>query len=172
MAGHSARPRFYVILSNISKIENLKKVMVSANAFGVAEVFVVGLPQVELGSMCAKAFGRHQPPALGTSFPAGSDVVGSLAVPPIQFRRFESLTACREHCQSIGCSVCGVEILESAEDLNAEPFRGDTAFMLGNEVRAHTARRSLHTSQHSAGTSYRCSMMSTPLRRPVFKPAI
>ena len=134
----SAEPRFFLILTNISKLDNIKKVMVSANAFGVSEVFVVGLPQLDLGPMCANAFGKHQPPSLGTSLPAESDVSwcqGLLVstVPPIMFRRFRSLAACREYCQRIKCSICGIEILAAAEDVTGAPFRGDTAFMLGNE---------------------------------------
>lgn len=35
-----------------------------------------------------------------------------------------------------GCEIIGVEITESAVAVNAQPFSGNTAFMLGNEVRS------------------------------------
>jgi tRNA G18 (ribose-2'-O)-methylase SpoU len=114
-------PCSFLIIANISKKENIKKILVSANAFGVAEVFIVGQPTLELDTICAQGFAKHQP--LG--------VKG--AVPAITFRRFDSLPECRNYCQQIGCSICGIEILDSAEDINTNPFRGDTAFMLGNE---------------------------------------
>ena len=36
----------------------------------------------------------------------------------------------KEEC---GCTICGVEILPGAEPITSHPFRGNTAFMLGNE---------------------------------------
>ena len=32
-----------------------------------------------------------------------------------------------------GCRICGVEILPSAKPVQAHPFHGNTAFILGNE---------------------------------------
>lgn len=34
-----------------------------------------------------------------------------------------------------GCEIVGIEITDSAVAVNTQPFRGNTAFMLGNEVR-------------------------------------
>lgn len=37
-----------------------------------------------------------------------------------------------------GCTVVGVEIMDGARSVHAFPFKGNTAFMLGNEVRGHS----------------------------------
>lgn len=37
--------------------------------------------------------------------------------------------------QNAGCRVMGVEITGDAQPIQAHPFNGPTAFMLGNEVR-------------------------------------
>ena len=33
-----------------------------------------------------------------------------------------------------GCQIIGVEITDEAKAVNTHPFRGNTAFMIGNEV--------------------------------------
>jgi hypothetical protein len=39
-------------------------------------------------------------------------------------------------CPVTGCTIIGIEIDETAVPLHTQPFSGNTAFMLGNEVRA------------------------------------
>jgi hypothetical protein len=41
-------------------------------------------------------------------------------------------------CARAGCRVLGVEIDPSAVPVHTQPFSGNTAFMLGNEVRGNT----------------------------------
>ena len=54
--------------------------------------------------------------------------------PPLLARRyFPTLPECREWLHSQGVELLGVEICEGAESVAAHPFRGPTAFMLGNE---------------------------------------
>ena len=41
---------------------------------------------------------------------------------------------CTILCVSADCEIIGVEITDAAHAVNTHPFRGNTAFMLGNEV--------------------------------------
>lgn len=42
-----------------------------------------------------------------------------------------------------GCEIVGIEIVDAAKPVQSFPFRGPTAFMLGNEVRAAGGRRAV-----------------------------
>ena len=115
MAQKSCRvPRQSLIISNISKRNNIKTLLIGAAAFGVSEVLVVGQPKLDLGHLLALAFGVEDPA-------------------PLAVRRFDTLGACRAYVVSFGGSICGVEIMRDAHDVCAHPFRGDTALLLGNE---------------------------------------
>lgn len=51
------------------------------------------------------------------------------------------------HPRAAGCRIIGVEIDAAAAPVQAHPFRGNTAFMLGNEARA--AARPLQLRLHA-----------------------
>ena len=40
---------------------------------------------------------------------------------------------------SEGCEIVGIEIVDGAKPVQSFPFKGNTAFMLGNEVSVYTA---------------------------------
>lgn len=116
MATTAAAPRApyrqFLIVNNVQKAKNIKNMLVSASSFGVTEVFVVGQKKFELHDHAA--------------------FLASLQCP---VTRMQSLAECRAHCVAHGIRIVGVEIMESAKSLLDEPFQGDTAFIMGNEVR-------------------------------------
>lgn len=128
------KPEGYLIVTNISKKQNVGTIVRSASAFGFKEVIVVGSPKINL-------FGSH-----------GSDK-------HIPFRHFGSLSEARAFLHERGVSICGVEIVDTAERIDRHPFRGSTAIMLGNEGTGMTNRQMeacdhfLYIPQHGGGTA-------------------
>ena len=106
--------RAYLILSNIGKKQNVKELLVSAAAFGVSDVLVVGMLKLDIHLVASRAFsGRPHPFAL---------------------HRFDSLDECCSFVKAKGeVSIVGVEIMDGAADVNSHPFKGNTAFLMGNE---------------------------------------
>ncbi|KAF4320348.1 hypothetical protein BBO99_00005791 [Phytophthora kernoviae] len=84
--------------------------LVSASAFGVKEVFVVGQKKFDL---------EEQEPFIRTL--------------SCQVTRLPTLRDCRQHCQERGIRIVGVEIMNDAKSIAERPFSGDTAFIMGNE---------------------------------------
>lgn len=106
------RFQHFLIVNNVQKTKNIRNMLVSASAFGVCGVFVVGQKKFDLDDHAA--------------------LLAALRCP---VSRFASLQECRAHCQSLGIRIVGVEILESARSITEQPFQGDTALIMGNEVR-------------------------------------
>mmetsp|Transcript_14121 Transcript_14121/g.42533 ORF Transcript_14121/g.42533 Transcript_14121/m.42533 type:complete len:256 (+) Transcript_14121:12-779(+) len=102
-------PKFYLIIFNIAKKANLGTLLRSACAFGVHEVLVVG-----------------QRKALQTFGNKGT-------VQHLSFREFDSLPLLGSWLKEHHIEVVGIEIIEGATSVSKHRFRGDTAFMLGNE---------------------------------------
>ena len=139
--GAVRRPRQSLIISNISKRNNIKTLLIGAAAFGVEEVLVVGQPKLDLAALAALAFGADDPP-------------------PLAMRRFDTLAACRAYVVDVcGGSICGVEIMADARDVCTHPFRGDTALLLGNEgtglssTQVDVCDHFVFISQHGGGTA-------------------
>lgn len=54
----------------------------------------------------------------------------------VRLRHFATIQECVSYLRGdCGCSILGVEIDATAAPVQAHPFSGNTAFMLGNEVR-------------------------------------
>ena len=52
----------------------------------------------------------------------------------LRVKKFDYLHECVEYVHDVlKASICGVEIVDSARDLEDDPFDGDTAIMMGNE---------------------------------------
>ncbi|DBA00238.1 TPA: hypothetical protein N0F65_007882 [Lagenidium giganteum] len=100
----------YLIINNVQKVKNIKNMLISASAFGVSEIFVVG----------QKKFSLEEHEAL----------LQMLSCP---VTRMASLAECQAHCKANNIRIAGVEILSSARSLLEMPFSGHTAFMMGNE---------------------------------------
>jgi len=106
--GTSGRHPMYLVVHNQNKKQNIGTLARCATAFGVEEVILVG-------SNKYSTHGSH----------GASDHVA--------FRHFATLEACKEWLRERGAELIGVEIVEGAENVASHPFRGPTAFMLGNE---------------------------------------
>jgi tRNA C32,U32 (ribose-2'-O)-methylase TrmJ len=102
-------PRFYVIVSHLSKKANIGTLLRCASAFGVREVLVAGNRR-QLQTFGAQGTQRH-----------------------VCLRYFESLETAAAYARARGCSICGVEIKPESRPLTSRPFSGPTAFVMGNE---------------------------------------
>jgi len=103
-------PRFYVIINNVAKKNNVGQMMRSACAFGVREVLIAGSKK---NTQYFGAMGTHK------------------HVPVKHFEKFHQAV---EYAKQQGCKICGVEIKPEAKSVVSLPFpKGNTAFVLGNE---------------------------------------
>lgn len=139
--GANRPPKLSLIVSNISKKNNIKTLLVNAACFGAVEVMVVGQPKLDLEELCSLAF-------------------GAAGVPPsMQIKRFSTLEECRRHVLESGGCICGIEILSSAREVTRHPFRGDTALLLGNEgtglssSQLRACDHFVYIAQHGGGTA-------------------
>lgn len=98
----------YLVIYNIMKDLNFGFLMRTASALGVTEIVVIGKRHFDVGGAC------------GTNR-------------AIRKRHFHDLTTAVAYLRSKGCSICGIEITPDAVPVNSHPFRGSTAFMVGNE---------------------------------------
>lgn len=130
------KPKCYLIITNISKKANVRSLLLLAAAFGCATVFVAGQKKFDF-SAAEGSSSTDLPHQLRAMVRDGQmDIV-----------RFDRLDECIAHIKSIGAGddeidnrqqrrpirVVGVEIDPSSQDVEGEPFEGDTAFMMGNE---------------------------------------
>ena len=103
-------PKSYLLHFNISKQKNFGRLLRSAAAFGVSEVFVVTNGKTKLDMFGSQGTAKH-----------------------MDFRSFRKLAEVKEYWNENKISIWGIEIIEGAEPVHKMPFRGDTLFMLGNE---------------------------------------
>lgn len=103
-----SRPRCYLVLHHIVKSRNLGALVRSADAFGVHELIVVGRRRLPTTPACGM----------------------QRCVRRVSFLR---LSEARDYLRERGVRIVGVEIDPSASPVEEHPFRGDTAFLLGNE---------------------------------------
>lgn len=99
----------YLILYNIMKPRNVGYLLRTAAACGVSEVIVVGRRNM------------YSDRTRGTA-------------QQLPRRHFFKLPQAFEYLRSIGTTICGVEIADTAEPVQTHPFRGPTAFFFGNEI--------------------------------------
>mmetsp|Transcript_30733 Transcript_30733/g.67108 ORF Transcript_30733/g.67108 Transcript_30733/m.67108 type:complete len:248 (-) Transcript_30733:191-934(-) len=107
-SAHSNPNKCYVIAHSIAKKHNLGTLARSASAFNVAQICVVGHRQLN-------TFGSH-----------GADAY-------VPMKHLNSLTEVRSYLKDQGCEIIGVEIVDGAKPITEHPFKGPTAFILGNE---------------------------------------
>ena len=143
-SNNNNKPKCYLTITNISKKPNVRSLLLLAAAFGCATVFVAGQKKFDF-SAAEGSSSTDLPHQLRAMVRDGQmDIV-----------RFDRLDECIAHIKSIGAEdddeigeagagtcnrqqrrpirVVGVEIDPSSEDVEGEPFEGDTAFMMGNE---------------------------------------
>ncbi|MCA8944379.1 MAG: hypothetical protein KDB80_17585 [Planctomycetes bacterium] len=103
-----SRPASYLILHHIVKSGNMGALVRSAAAFGIDEIVVVG---------------RRRLPTRAA--------VGMQSC--VRRTNFLRLRDAEDYLRERGVEIVGVEIDASAVPVEQHPFRGDTAFLLGNE---------------------------------------
>lgn len=102
-------PCCYLIVYNVSKKHNIGTIARCATAFKVKQVCLVG-------NRYFNTFGSH-----------GADIHVDLC----HYSTIEE--CCADLKGEKGCEIVGIEIVDEAKPANSLPFRGNTAFMLGNE---------------------------------------
>ncbi|CEG50193.1 family trna rrna methyltransferase-like [Plasmopara halstedii] len=103
-------PCHFLILNNVQKTKNIHNMLVSASAFGVTEVFIVGQKKFHLQEQ--------------------ESFINSLSC---RVTRVATLKDCKALCKERGIRIVGVEIMQNAKSIGDQPFSGDTAFIMGNE---------------------------------------
>ena len=173
---HQQQPRSYLIITNISKRQNIKSLLQLAAAYGCTTVFVVGQKKFEF-----------DPDAEGTDLP--SIIQNAVRNGRMTIVKFDKLEECVDHIKSIPCydevasegncaaentsanntqikkrstiPIIGVEIDNSSKNLEEEPFTSSVAFMMGNEGSGMSAKQTaacdgfIRISQYGGGT---CSL--------------
>lgn len=172
------RPTPYLIITNISKRQNVKNLLQIAAAYGCTTVFVVG----------QRAF-EFDPDAEGTDVPSG--IRNGVRNGKMQIVKFDKLDHCIKHIKSMPCCyiesvatektnvdtenvrvnnndqplnrptipIIGVEIDNSSKNIEAEPFNSSVAFMMGNEGSGMSEKQMaacdgfVRISQHGGGTA-------------------
>jgi len=112
----------YIIIANISKKPNIRCLIKNAVAFGVKTIFVAGQRKFNFDASDEKS---DIPKIIKPLIIEGH----------LKIVQFEKIKECIEHIHSLGIKVIGVEIDETAVDVEDTDncFSGDTAFMMGNE---------------------------------------
>jgi len=108
----------YLVISNISKKQNVKTLITVAVAFGVEHVVIVGQPHFDLAT--------HAP---------RESVVPRLSE-HVKIHRVEDLRACKTFLSERRARLYGIEIVDGARSVEEVDFKGHPcAFMMGNEAR-------------------------------------
>lgn len=116
---HDGSFKSYLILYNIMKHANFGYLIRTANAFGVAEIIIVGKRAYDIGGACGTSHATRQ-------------------------RHFFTLGQACEYLRTKECSICGVEITDDALRVDRQPFGRSTAFMVGNEASGLTKEQISH----------------------------
>ena len=160
------RPIPYLIITNISKRQNIRNLLQLAAAYGCSTIFVVGQRafQFDVNDIESSVDGH------------GGDESRSSDIPPMlqngirngkmNIVKFDKLEECVEHIKSIPCNdskttipILGVEIDNTSINLEQEPFTTSTAFMMGNEGSGMTKKQMsvcdgfIRISQYGGGTA-------------------
>ncbi|KAL9185851.1 hypothetical protein ACHAXT_003628 [Thalassiosira profunda] len=171
------RPVPYLILTNISKRQNVRNLLQLAAAYGCPTVFVVGQRAFEFDP---DAEGTDVPPVLQEGVRSGKMRIIRFDKLEVCVAHIKSLPCCDDATEGDGCGaengeaiandgkeaiakptipILGVEIDPSSVNLEDEPFATSTAFMMGNEGSGMTAKQMsvcdgfLRISQYGGGTA-------------------
>jgi len=177
---HSCKkPKPYLIITNISKRQNVRNLIQIGASFGVTTIFVVG----------QKSFNFDVTNDDGNNKSSSSDLptamIDGIRRGKMTIIRFDKLEECVEHIKSLPCcetkqqqvadvgnnsiqnpsnhkptiQIIGVEIDPSSVNLENEPFTNSTAFMMGNEGQGMTKKQMslcdgfVRISQYGGGTA-------------------
>lgn len=138
-------PELYMIITNISKRANVKSLLLSGLAFGCRGFFIVGQKNFDFSS----AMGNNS-----SSSNSISTTISNLV------QRFESLDECVQYVKHTKqAQICGIEIVDSALNIDSDPFTTSICIMAGNEGTGLSERQMKHCdyfikiSQFGGGTA-------------------
>lgn len=168
-------PKPYLIITNISKRQNIKNLLQLAVAHGVQTIFIVGQRAFQFtidngdGDDTQKT--TDIPPAIQSLVKSGK----------LKIIQFDKLEECVAHIKEIPCCsemeedckssssgtsssttsipILGVEIDPTSINLEKEPFTTSTCFMMGNEGSGMTTKQMsvcdgfIRISQYGGGTA-------------------
>ena len=170
------KPKPYLIVTNISKRQNVRNLIQIGASFGVTTIFVVG----------QKSFNFDVNDSHDDANKSSSDmptaIVDGVRRGKMNIVRFDKLEECVAHIKSLPCcetedngnnssllqksnshkptiQIMGVEIDPSSVNLEQEPFTNSTAFMMGNEGQGMTSKQMsvcdgfVRISQYGGGTA-------------------
>ena len=109
---HSSLPRSYIIISNLQSGSNIGSICRNALAFNVHEVIIVGRRDFRSKMRQADRGAKERQ----------------------KFTHFNSIAEARTYLkEESNATIIGIEIMDSAVSLTAQPLSQSTAFMFGNE---------------------------------------
>lgn len=108
----------YLVLHNVGKKKNVGTIIRSACAFNLSNVFLISK---NIG-------GKKYKPEKDFNFFGNQNTAAQ-----IDYTAFGSLKEAKEYFVQNNIFVCGVEIMHNAQSITKHPFKGNTAFILGNE---------------------------------------
>ena len=128
-------PISILLVHNVAKKKNFGELLRSAAAMGVSEVVVVGA--TKLATHGAQGTASH-----------------------LRFSHFNRFADAVAYVRDVRtCTLCGVEITADAAPVQKHPFRGSTAFLMGNEGHGLTETQLaacdhfVYIPQHSTATA-------------------
>ena len=178
---HSCKkPKPYLIITNISKRQNVRNLIQIGASFGVTTIFVVGQKSFNF-DVTNNDDGNNK----SSSSDLPTAMIDGIRRGKMTIIRFDKLEECVEHIKSLPCcqteeqqvqdvvnnsiqksnnskptiQIIGVEIDPSSVNLENEPFTNSTAFMMGNEGQGMTKKQMsvcdgfVRISQYGGGTA-------------------
>lgn len=119
-SGCTMKKEIIVILENIRSAENVGSVFRSADAFGIKEIFLVGIT-----AQLKDRFGRPNSKIIKTSLGAEETVPS---------RYFKTIEEAFEIAKKDDYKIFSLELSKDAEDISSTKTEGKIALVLGNEV--------------------------------------
>mmetsp|Transcript_11749 Transcript_11749/g.17765 ORF Transcript_11749/g.17765 Transcript_11749/m.17765 type:complete len:212 (-) Transcript_11749:240-875(-) len=176
---HCKKPKPYLIITNISKRQNVRNLIQIGASFGVTTIFVVG--QKSFNFDVTNDDGNNNK---SSSSDLPTAMIDGIRRGKMTIIRFDKLEECVQHIKSLPCceieeqvadagnnsiqksnnskptiQIIGVEIDPSSVNLENEPFTNSTAFMMGNEGQGMTKKQMsvcdgfVRISQYGGGTA-------------------
>eukprot|EP00984_Skeletonema_dohrnii_P021364 scaffold10650_cov85-Skeletonema_dohrnii-CCMP3373.AAC.3 len=159
---HSCKkPKPYLIITNISKRQNVRNLIQIGASFGVTTIFVVG--QKSFNFDVTNDDGNNNK---SSSSDLPTAMIDGIRRGKMTIIRFDKLEECVAHIKNLPCcdteqqvedvgnnsiqksnnskptiQIIGVEIDPSSVNLENEPFTNSTAFMMGNEGQGMTKKQ-------------------------------
>mmetsp|Transcript_19663 Transcript_19663/g.29176 ORF Transcript_19663/g.29176 Transcript_19663/m.29176 type:complete len:162 (-) Transcript_19663:414-899(-) len=133
----------YLVITNISKLNNVKSLLKTASAFGCNGVFMVGKSKFNETEDVPLILRQH---------------ISSGKMPLIRFQKWDDFT---NYLEDEGIILIGVEIQEKSVNIDTQPVSADrkVAFLMGNEGQGihpkHMAscKSYVKISQYGSGTA-------------------